>query len=131
APASSAMSATSRSRDASSARRLSIVSSTCTAVARSLTAGDSASKPMSARSTRRQKADVGQQPEREQRVLAEGTLWPGHQPGQDRRVAAIAAVQAGDHRAVLERVTDPGPEHDDRAADGGTGQPGQVELLQD
>jgi len=56
---------------------------------------------------------------------------PGHQPGHYRRVVGIAAVQVGDHRAVLERVTDPGAEHDHRATSGGTGQLVQVELLQD
>ena len=49
----------------------------------------------------------------------EGAFWPGHQAAQDRRVAGIAAVQAGDHGAFLERVADTGAEHDDSAADGG------------
>ena len=96
-----------------------MVSSTCTAVAGSLTA-------------RRQcpQGDVGEQAEREQRILVEGAFLAGHQPGEDRRVGHLAAVQIGDRGPLLKRVADAGPEHDHGAV-GGTQQPAQVELLQD
>ena len=96
-----------------------MVSSTWTAVAGSLTAGDSARRPMSASS---RNANSGS--------WWKVRSWPGHQPGEYRRVGHLAAVQVGDRGALLKRVADAGPEHDHGAV-GGTQQPAQVELLQD
>jgi hypothetical protein len=66
-------------------------------VAGSFTAGDSA-----------RKADVGEEPEGEKRVLAEGTFLPRDQRAEHGRVGHVAAVQVGRRCALVERVADAG-----------------------
>jgi hypothetical protein len=96
-----------------------MVSSTWTAMAGSLTAGDRARRPMSARS---RKANRG--------ILVEGAFWPRHQPVQYGRVGRLATVPIGHRGALLKGVADAGPEHDNGAA-GRLDQMGHMDLLQD
>jgi hypothetical protein len=76
------------------------VSITWTAVAGSLTAGDSARRPMSAR---RRNASIG----------SCGRYVPaGHQPGEHRRIGHLTAVQIGDRSPFLQRVAYTRSQHD-------------------
>ncbi len=60
--------------------------------------------------------DVGQQPERQQRVLFEGPLRAGDQGVQDRLVCQRWAVDLGEGRAVAQDCSGDRVQHDDRVA---------------
>ena len=97
---------------------LCMVSSTCTAVAGSLTAGDRARRPMSARS----------------RNANSGSWWkvrscPIYQPTQEGRVSRVATAQIGNRVTLLEGVAYAHLQHDDRAVSRAE-QARQVDLLQ-
>ena len=47
-----------------------------------------------------------------------GSLLPGDQPAEYRRVGHLGAVQVGDRGALLKRVADAGPQHDHGAVSG-------------